>query len=73
MASELREKIRECLEDGSKNTLEIFQACDNNFRIYFECRRMEEEGILRSWKEEGGPERGGRPRMVYALFYRVQR
>jgi hypothetical protein len=70
---DLREQIRECLESGPKTTLQILESCGNHHGIYAECRRMEEEGILRSHREEGGPERGGMPRTVYRLFYNLQK
>jgi hypothetical protein len=66
--NELRDKIREALESGPKSTLELYEVTQT-FRMYSVARAMHNEGILRTWTEEGGVERGGRPRRFYALYY----
>jgi len=35
--------------------------------LYSTCDRLEEDGFIESYKEPGGPERGGRPKKIWRV------
>jgi DNA-binding PadR family transcriptional regulator len=50
-----------------RDRLEARAGLDLTGLIYVHLHRLERSGLVTSWEEPGGPERGGLPRRVYRI------
>ena len=55
-------EVSERIKDSSKEEMNVFDGS-----LYPALKKLEREGLLKSYKGERTPERGGRPRRYYAL------